>query len=156
MKTLRHVRIKEIVEKQKIETQDELADALRRIGIEVTQATVSRDIKDLMLIKVPAGDGVYRYALPSENNALFSQARLERNFQDSVLAVDYSLNLIVLRTMPGTAQAVAYLIDSAKWPEILGTVAGDDTICVIVKPPEAAPAVTARFLAVLDKTVSGG
>jgi transcriptional regulator of arginine metabolism len=155
VKTERHARIKEIVENRSIQTQEELADELRKIGIEVTQATVSRDIKELMLIKVPAADGESRYALPSEHNAVFSQSRMERTFQDAVVAIDYSLNLIVLKTMPGTAQAVAYTIDTVKWPEIIGTVAGDDTICVIVKPPEAVANVMARFLSLMDKSFSG-
>ena len=150
MKALRHTKIKEIIEERPVETQEDLAEALREKGIEVTQATVSRDIKELMLIKVPAGNGSYHYAFPNEQNVVFSQTRMERMFQDSVLSIDYSLNLIVLRTMPGTAQAVAYTIDTVKWPEILGTVAGDDTICVIVKPPEAVGSVIARFKGLLE------
>ena len=150
MKALRHSKIKEIIEERPVETQEELAEMLREKGIEVTQATVSRDIKELMLIKVPTGDGSYRYSFPVEQNVVFSQTRMERMFQDSVLGIDYSLNLIVLRTLPGTAQAVAYTIDTARWPEVLGTVAGDDTICVIVKPPEAVGSVMARFRNLLE------
>ncbi|MBP2653017.1 MAG: argR [Firmicutes bacterium] len=145
MKSLRHAKIKEIIESRPIETQDDLAEALRSIGIDVTQATVSRDIKELLLIKVPTGDGNYRYAFPTEQTAIVSQSRMEKVFQDSVIGMDYSLNLIVLKTYPGIAQAVAYTIDSAKWPEIIGTVAGDDNICVIVKPPEAVNQVLSRF-----------
>jgi transcriptional regulator of arginine metabolism len=150
VKGVRHVRIKEIIDSQPIETQEDLAEALRKKGIEVTQATVSRDIKELMLIKVPTGEGGYRYAFPPEQNVIFSQARMARTFQDSVVGMDYSLNLIVLKTMPGTAQAVAYTIDTVKWPEIIGTVAGDDTICVIVKPPEAVQEVLARFQSLME------
>lgn len=150
MKAIRHARIKEIVENHAIETQEELAEALRKIGIDVTQATVSRDIKELMLIKVPAADGGYHYAFPPEQNVFVSQSRMERTFRDAVTGIDYSLNLIVLRTMPGTAQAVAYTIDTVRWTEIIGTVAGDDTICVIVKPPEAVADVVARFQELLD------
>ena len=145
MKALRHSKIKEIVDRYVIETQEELADALSKQGIDVTQATVSRDIKELMLIKVPTGDGRYRYAFPVEQNVIMSQARLERTFQDSIVTIDYSQNIIVLRTMPGTAQAVAYTIDYVKWQEIIGTVAGDDTIFVLVKPNEAVPRVIAKF-----------
>ncbi|WP_425061146.1 Arginine repressor [Sporomusa carbonis] len=145
MKALRHSKIKEIVDRYIIETQEELADALSKHGIDVTQATVSRDIKELMLIKVPTGDGRYRYAFPPEQNIILSQARLERTFQDSIVAIDYSQNIVVLRTLPGTAQAVAYTIDYVKWPEIIGTVAGDDTIFVLVKPIEAVPQVIAKF-----------
>jgi transcriptional regulator of arginine metabolism len=149
VKVLRHGKVKEIVENAVIETQEDLAEALRRQGIDVTQATVSRDIKELMLIKVPVGDGRYRYAFPQEQTVMISPARMERTFQDSVVGINHSQNIIVLKTMPGTAQAVAFTIDYVKWPEIIGTVAGDDTIMVIVKPMEAVPAVIAKFKALL-------
>nr|WP_320145753.1 arginine repressor [uncultured Anaeromusa sp.] len=149
MKILRHAKIKEIVEQQVIETQEELAESLRGHGIEVTQATVSRDIKELRLIKVPTGDGRYRYAYPMEQSLLFSQSRMERMFRDSVVAIDYSENIIVLKTLPGGGQAVAATIDHAKWPEVIGTVAGDDNILVVVKPAQAAPTVADRFRGLL-------
>lgn len=149
MKILRHAKIKEIVEQQVIETQEELAESLRRHGIEVTQATVSRDIKELRLIKVPTGDGRYRYAYPMEQSLLFSQSRMERLFRDSVVAIDFSENIIVLKTLPGAGQAVAATIDHAKWTEIIGTVAGDDNILVVVKPAQAAGAVADRFRGLL-------
>ncbi len=145
MKGLRHAKIKEIVDQQIMETQEELAAALRKHGIEVTQATVSRDIKELMLIKVPTGDGKYRYAFPAEQGVMLSQARMERTFQDSVISILSTHNLIVIRTLPGTAQAVAYTIDYVRWPEILGTVAGDDTIFVAVASPEDAQLAINRF-----------
>ncbi|CUH94287.1 hypothetical protein P22_0353 [Propionispora sp. 2/2-37] len=150
MKGIRHSKIKEIVEHKAIETQEDLAEALRREGIEITQATVSRDIKELMLIKVPVGDGRYRYAFPLEQNVVFSQSRMARMFQDSVVLLDHSQNMIVLKTLPGTAQAVASTIDCSKWPEILGTVAGDDTIFVVVKPPEAVQEVLNKFQKLLQ------
>jgi len=149
VKALRHAKIKEIIEKHIVETQEELAELLRTESIDVTQATVSRDIKELMLIKVPTGDGRYRYAFPSEQNVIISPSRMERIFQDSVTAIDFSQNIIVLKTMPGTAQAVAYTIDYVKWPEVLGTVAGDDTIFVVVKPPEAVQRVLTKFQALM-------
>ena len=149
MKILRHAKIKEIVEQQVIETQEELAESLRSHGIEVTQATVSREIKELRLIKVPTGDGRYRYAYPMEQSLLFSQSRMERMFRDSVVAIDYSENIIVLKTLPGGGQAVAATIDHAKWPEVIGTVAGDDNILVVVKPAQAAPTVADRFRGLL-------
>ena len=149
MKILRHAKIKEIVEQQVIETQEELAESLRSHGIEVTQATVSRDIKELRLVKVPTGDGRYRYAYPMEQSLLFSQSRMERMFRDSVVAIDYSENIIVLKTLPGGGQAVAATIDHAKWPEVIGTVAGDDNILVVVKPAQAAPTVADRFRGLL-------
>lgn len=145
MKALRHAKIKEIIENTVIETQEDLAAALRRQGIDVTQATVSRDIKELMLIKVPIGDGRYRYAFPLEPNILVSPSRMEKVFQDSIVTINFSENIIVLKTLPGLAQAVAYTIDNVKWQEIIGTVAGDDTIMVVVKPTAAVPAVLDKF-----------
>lgn len=145
MKALRHTKIKEIVERQIVETQEEVAELLRKEGIVVTQATVSRDIKELLLIKVPTGDGRYRYAFPPEQNLMFSQSRMERIFQDAIIGMDYSQNLVILRTLPGAAQAVASTIDHVRWPEIIGTVAGDDTILIVVKPPDIAPQVMAKF-----------
>ena len=149
MKTHRQARVKEIVERVVIRTQDDLAEALRSEGIDVTQATVSRDIKEMMLVKVPTGDGCYRYAFPSEQNVTVSAARLEKTFQDSVLSVNSSGNIIVLRTQPGTAQAVAYVLDNIRWPEIIGTVAGDDTIFLVVKPEKAVETVIERFESIM-------
>lgn len=150
MKALRHAKIKELIEQQLVETQEELAELLRKTGIVVTQATVSRDIKELFLIKVPAGDGRYRYAFPPEQNLIFSLSRMERIFQDSIIGMDHSQNIIVLRTLPGAAQAVASTIDHVKWPEIIGTVAGDDTIFIVVKPPEESQLVMEKFRRLLS------
>ena len=150
MKGFRHSKIKEIIERQAIETQEELAEALSKEGIDITQATVSRDIKELLLIKVPSGDGRYRYAFPPDQNIMISQSRMERIFQDSVVSIDYSLNIIVLRTQQGAAPAVAYTIDYVKWPEVIGTVAGEDTILVVVKPQEAVELIMSRFQALLS------
>jgi len=147
VKALRHANIKEIIGNNVIETQEDLAEALRKQSIRVTQATVSRDIKELMLIKVPAGEGRYRYAFPVENNTAFLQPRMERIFQDSVIGMDYSANIVVIKTLPGTAQAVAAAIDNTKWPDIIGTVAGDDNILVVVKPIDAVARVMAKLLA---------
>ena len=137
------------MERVVIRTQDELAEALRNEGIDVTQATVSRDIKEMMLVKVPTGDGCYRYAFPSEQNITVSASRLEKTFQDSVLSVNSSGNIIVLRTLPGTAQAVAYVIDNIRWPEIIGTVAGDDTVFLVIKPENVVEKVIERFESIM-------
>ena len=145
MKIHRQIKVKELVERLVIRTQDELADALRSEGIDVTQATVSRDIKEMMLVKVPTGDGGHRYAFPSEHSITVSVARLEKTFQDSVLTINSSGNIVVLRTLPGTAQAVAYVLDNIRGPEIIGTVAGDDTIFIVVKPEKDVHKVVERF-----------
>lgn len=145
MKMTRHAKIKEIIDKNKIETQEDLAAALRSEGIEVTQATVSRDIKELMLVKVPDANGHYHYEYPKEHNMLLTPGRLERTFQDSIVSVKSTDNMVVVRTLPGTAQAVAYAIDYMKWPEILGTIAGDDTVFIAVANKEGIGILMHRF-----------
>lgn len=145
MKAVRHAKIKDIIENAVVETQEDLAEALRKQHIDVTQATVSRDIKELMLIKIPTGDGRYRYAYPMEKNMIFSQNRMTRMFQDSVTGLNYSENIIVIKTLPGTANAVASTLDYAKWPEIIGTVAGDDNIIVVIKPIESVPVILKKL-----------
>lgn len=145
MKIKRHAIIREIIESTAIETQEELAAALRARHIDVTQATVSRDIKTLRLVKVPAADGRYLYAFPEEKGARFSKERMARLFCDSVISLDYSENIIVVKTLPGAANAIASILDHTPWQEIVGTVAGDDSILVVVKPREAAPEVVRRM-----------
>lgn len=136
MKSTRHSKIKEIIDKQKIETQEDLAIALRKGGIDVTQATVSRDIKELMLVKVPDADGRYVYAYPKEHSMILTTNRLTRTFQESILEIRHNEALIILRTLPGTAQSVAFAVDYMKWPEILGTIAGDDTVFLAIDKKE--------------------
>ncbi len=144
-KSVRHAMIKDILSHEVIETQDDLANALRERHVEVTQATVSRDIKELMLIKIPIGDGRYRYGAPMKESVIFTRERVRRLFQDTVTGVDCSENIIVVKTLPGGANTVASVLDHASWDEIIGTVAGDDTILVVVKPKEAVEEVVGRI-----------
>lgn len=141
----RHQLIRNLVETRNIETQEDLANALRESGIRVTQATVSRDIKELMLVKVSDMRGGYRYAFPKERNYLMSSEQLERLVRNSVISVRAGGNLVVLHTLPGTAQGVAYAIDSMKWVGVMGTVAGDDTIFVAVEDGSTAAEFTNYF-----------
>jgi len=145
MKVRRQMKILEIIEHQVIGTQEELAEKLRESGFDVTQATVSRDIKEMRLIKVPNGENSYHYGSPHEPHPANPQERLKRLFRDAVISVDYSENLIVIRTLPGNAMALASVIDGSNWPEIIGTIGGDDTILVIVKPKDAVDTVVFRF-----------
>lgn len=144
MKTIRQRRIMEIIDNKLIETQEELAEELRRQGFDVTQATVSRDIKELRLVKNLSSQGKYRYAIPRDTYRGYGD-RMARMFQDSVIRMDYSENIIVIKTLPGTAQAVASTIDNAQWEEIIGTVAGDDTIINVVKPKEKVKETLGKF-----------
>ena len=136
MKSRRHRRIMEIISNQRVATQEELCDALRSNGFDITQATVSRDIRELHLAKFPDGDG-YRYVMPYMTAGNRDQERLHRIMQAAVVKMDYSENIIVINTLPGGAQSVASGIDSSELDSILGTVAGDDTIFIVVKPKEA-------------------
>ncbi|MGR6836390.1 arginine repressor [Syntrophomonas erecta] len=144
MKSRRHFMIMDIIANQRVATQEELCEALRTSGFDVTQATVSRDIKELHLIKVPDDQG-YHYALPDATTLSRSRERMKRVFRDNVMSMDFSENLIVIKTLPGGAQAVASVIDTSEWLSILGTVAGDDTIFVAVKTKQAVQDVLEEF-----------
>lgn len=146
----RYEKIRSILRQRIIETQEDLTAALREEGIDVTQATVSRDIKELMLTKVPMGRGRYRYAAPAGTGGFFQASRIARLFRDTVLGTDASENLIVVKTMPGAASAVASAIDYAKWPQVIGTIAGDDSILLVVKPKEAVGDVLSLLAAMAD------
>jgi transcriptional regulator of arginine metabolism len=136
--------IKDIISKNRVATQEELCEALLERGHAVTQATVSRDIREMKLIKVPSTEGYY-YALPDTPGLKPSLERMKRVFNDSVVALVASENLVVVKTLPGTANSVASVIDGAEIPEIAGTVAGDDTILVVIAPKEAAQRIMERF-----------
>ena len=144
MKTVRQVAILEIIEKQDIETQEELADALRQRGIKVTQATVSRDIKELRLLKVLTPMGTYKYATADKAENGLSE-RFIRMLAESLLSVAASNNLIVVKTLNGSANVAAEALDSLHWPEILGTIAGDNTILLVIRATEDVPSVMGRI-----------
>lgn len=144
MKSVRHSMILEIIENQTIETQEELAEQLKRHGVRVTQATVSRDIKELRLLKVLSENGGYKYATAERAEQGISE-RFIRIFSESVLSMASSGNLIVIRTLSASANAAAEAVDSLKWPEILGTLAGDNTILVIVQSEDDVENVLSRF-----------
>lgn len=144
----RHIKIREIVTNEEIETQDDLVQRLREEGFNVTQATVSRDIKELHLVKVPLADGRYKYSLPKEQRFNPIQ-KLKRALIDSFVSIDYTNNLIVMKTLPGNANAIGALIDNLDWEEIMGTICGDDTILIICKKNEHSSLVTQRFLELL-------
>ena len=129
--------------KQKNMTQEDLAEALRQRGIGVTQATVSRDIKELRLLKVLSANGVYKYATADKAEHGLSD-RLIRMLTDSVLSISSANNLIVIKTLSGSANVAAEALDSLHWPEVLGTLAGDNTILMIIRSNEEAPVIISR------------
>ncbi len=144
MKSKRQALIRQIVEEQNIQTQEELAEALREHGMVVTQATVSRDIREMHLIKVLSEDGSYRYATMDRGDQKVGD-RLQRMLEDSVVEAMSSNNLVVVHTIAGSAHVAAEAVDNLHWPEVLGTIAGDNTILVIVHDTEEAEAVVHRF-----------
>ncbi len=144
----RHIKIREIIANNEIETQDDLVDTLKNAGFNVTQATVSRDIKELHLVKVPMQDGRYKYSLPADQRFNPLQ-KLKRSLMDSFVSIDRANNLIVMKTLPGNANAVGALIDNLDWNEILGTICGDDTILIICRTTEDSPILSERFLEML-------
>ncbi|WP_374019964.1 transcriptional regulator ArgR [Paenibacillus thiaminolyticus] len=144
MKGQRHIKIREIIMNNEIETQDELVDTLRNAGYHVTQATVSRDMKELHLIKVPMKDGRYKYSLPVDQRFNPAQ-KLKRALLDNFISIDSTENLVVIKCLPGTANAIAVLMDSIEWPEIMGTVCGDDTILIICRTKQQSDQVVAQI-----------
>lgn len=142
MKARRQMRIMEIIRAEAISTQEELARRLQKEGIHVTQATVSRDIKEMQLLKIPTGDGRYRYALPDDRGGGSHADRLVRMLREAVISYDAGENLIVINTLPATAPSVAEAIDLLNAEEVLGTLAGERTVFVAIRSKEAAP----RFL----------
>ncbi len=144
MKNARQTAILSIIEQNDVETQEELAGKLKEMGIVVTQATVSRDIKELRLLKVLSGSGGYKYATADKAEHGLSE-RFVRMFRDSVLSINFAGNIVVVKTLAGSANAAAEAIDSMHLPEILGTMAGDNTILVIVQNEAEAAQAVKRF-----------
>ena len=139
MKTRRHAKILEIINGTAVETQEELQEHLRQAGYQVTQATVSRDIKELRLIKVQDGDGLSHYSVVKRDATPIS-SKFDTIFQDAVQSIDDACNLVVVKCHAGMAQAACAAMDSLHWPTIIGTLAGDDTFVCITKSPEHAAA----------------
>lgn len=144
MKISRHAKILEIIEKHPIETQEDLAEKLKKSGFDVTQATVSRDIKELKLVKVLDENGVYKYSTLRDQDSTLND-RLVRVFTESVLSVDYAGNIIVIKTFSGAANAACEAIDVIDMKEIVGTIAGDDTIFALVRNEENVEAVIEKL-----------
>lgn len=144
MKQNRHERIVEIINAYDIETQDELLEKLKEDGFEVTQATISRDIRELQLTKVQTNRGTYRYIAPKRED-MVAGLKFNAALVDSIISVEYAQNLIVIKTYPGLAQAVAAGVDNLTIAEVLGCVAGDDTILVATRSESAAKSISERI-----------
>lgn len=144
MKSARHNLILEIIENKDIETQEELAEELKNHGVKVTQATVSRDIKELRLLKVLSEHGGYKYATVERAEKGMND-RFIRILTESIVSVESVGNLMVIKTLSASGAAAGEAIDSMKWGEVLGTVAGDNTLLIIGRSPEAIEALESRL-----------
>ncbi len=135
MKVNRHAKIIELINKYHIETQEELADYLNKEGFKVTQATVSRDIRDLKLTKIPSDGGKQRYALHQDAGNGMSEKYI-RVLRDGYVSMDMAQSILVIKTVSGMANAVCVALDAMAWTEIVGSIAGDDTIMCAIRSVE--------------------
>ena len=151
MKSERHAKIVELIKKYDIDTQEELADRLNREGYNVTQATVSRDIRELKLTKVSDGNGKQKYVVPGGRDGIGND-RFIRILREAYISVDMAQNILVVKTVAGMAMAVAAAIDAMEWNEIVGCIAGDDTIMCAVRTVDD----TKNLMEKIRKLVSAG
>ncbi len=153
----RRTRIAELLGARSIHSQEELRAILAEEGFLVTQATVSRDLLDLRAVKRADEAGTLAYALPEgpRDEARPEMSRLARTLHDMVVSVDYSANIVVARTPPGGASYVASAIDRSQWDEVLGTVAGDDTVLIVSRDPQGGQDLAAGLMAMVSERGSG-
>lgn len=149
MKKHRHGKIVELIENYDIETQDELADKLKNAGFQVTQATVSRDIRELKLSKIPTGEGKQKYVVFRQDDSYLGD-KFIRVLKEGFVSMDMAQNILVIKTVSGMAMAVAAAIDAMKMKEIVGSIAGDDTIMIAIRTVED----TLSVMDKVEKTIS--
>lgn len=150
MKVARHEKIMELIHQYDIDTQEELAARLNETGFRVTQATVSRDIRALKLTKVAGKDGKSRYAIIQDNPQVLGD-KYTRVLKDALISLDVGQNLVVIKTVPGMAMGVGAALDALKWEEILGCIAGDDTIMCVAKTCDQALGVAEKLRSIVEQ-----
>lgn len=138
MKNSRQNMILEIISQENIETQEQLLNRLQERGITSTQATISRDIKQMHLIKEPVGQGVYKYAVSGNRTKLNFAEKLRTIFRESITSIDYAQNIVVLKTMPGLASAACSALDNMELSYMVGSLAGDDTAFLLMRDEDSA------------------
>lgn len=149
MKGGRHAKIVELIEHYDIDTQEELADKLRTAGFQVTQATVSRDIRELKLSKVPTGNGKQKYIVLRHDQSHLADKYI-RVLQDGFVSMDMAQNILVVKTVSGMAMAVAAAIDAMKLKNVVGSIAGDDTIMMAIRTVDDTVEVMAKIREILN------
>lgn len=152
MKGKRLTLIRQLVKTHSVETQEELVELLRqRYHLVVTQATISRDIKEIGLLKITMENGRSRYALPGVVGQITpSLEKVKRALLDNLVSIDHAGNLIVLRTMPGNAHSIAALLDAMGWETVVGTLAGDDTILIILREASQVEGFVAKLYEIME------
>lgn len=151
MKAQRQAKIVEIISNANVETQEQLLQALTDQGFSSTQATISRDIKELRIVKELTSLGTYRYSIPEKDAPPALSDRLNNIFRECVISVDYAENLVVIHTLPGMANAAGSALDAMRSGAVLGTLAGDDTVVVVMREGHAAAAFSGEIKAVIRK-----
>lgn len=150
MKSNRQKKILELIAEKSIETQEQLLLELQSCGYKSTQATISRDIKELRIIKTLDGFGSYRYSAPKQETAEQFDARFRVIFRECVTSLDYAQNLVVIKTMPGLGAAAGANIDALHLPSVVGTLSGDDTTLVIMRDVDSARSLCGEIRKMLD------
>ena len=138
MKNQRQEQLLQIIAEEAVETQEQLLERLQERGIRSTQATISRDIKELHLIKEPVGHGVYKYAVSGNRTRLNFAEKLRTIFRESITSIDSAQNIVVIKTMPGLANGAAAALDGMEVPYLVGSLAGDDTVLLVLRDNAAA------------------
>ena len=151
MKSKRQAKIMEIISTKNVETQEQLLQELQAQGFTGTQATISRDIKELQIVKELTSLGTYRYCVPEKDAPPAISDRLNNIFRECVISVDYAENLVVIHTLPGMANAAASALDAMRSGAVLGTLAGDDTVVIVMREGHAAAAFSGEIKAVIRK-----
>lgn len=150
MRISRQNKILELIEKNDIETQEKLVEMLAEHGYAVTQATISRDIKELQLIKTLSSSGRYKYSISTQNEGPISD-RLSNIFRETVKSTTWSGNIVLMKTLSGCANAAAETLDNIELEHVIGTVAGDNTILLVTDDPANSPKVVERLHSLLDE-----
>lgn len=150
MKKIRHRKIVEIIENHEVETQEDLAAYLKEAGFTVTQATISRDIRELHLSKVPSGNGKQKYVVLRQDDSHLGDKYI-RVLRDGFVSMDMAQNILVVKTVSGMAMAVAAALDALKFSEVVGCIAGDDTIMVAVRTVDDTQILMDKIHAMIEK-----
>ena len=150
MKNDRQNRILEIIERENVETQEQLQQRLQEQGVVCTQATISRDIKQLHLVKEPVGQGKYRYTVSSQRSRLNVADKLRGIFRESIVSIESAQNIVVIKTMPGLANAAAAAVDGMNISYMLGSLAGDDTALLVMRDTDSAKSFCEELLEMIN------